>query len=319
MNTNTLMNSIFSCLLLATGCGANTTTTESAENETGTSTPEAGGSSSAQSNGEVMKPAPLRILSGFSRPESAHYHAPSLSWFISNIAGETGAADGVGWITRLDADFQVIDDQWVSGLNSPAGLVSNGDTLYVADMNRVVALRIATGTVLEEWVVDGAGLLNDTALHADGSVYVSDTFANAIYRLTPGGTPELIHQDPKLKGPNGLLIQGDTLWIASSGSFVDFKEEAGLFKLKLSTNELSQVLGVSGKFDGIEGHQDGLLLSDFRGKLLLLDAQEKSGLLYDFVEAGQAASTADIGYDPQTGRVVLPDLLGDKVLVYSLD
>jgi len=288
-------------------------TTSGLSETTSSPGPESTGGSDTEADGEVT------VLEGFSTPESAHWHAASETWFISNIAGESGVPDGEGWITRLDGELAVTQMQWFDGLNSPAGLVSNETTLFVADIDRVLAIDIVTGHLDEQWTVEGAGLLNDPALHADRSVYVSDTFGQAIHRLEPGTAPQLVLQDPQLGGPNGLNVTGDVLTIVSTGSFTDFEEEASAFRLDLVTDGLTELPEVRGKFDGIEPDGDGYLLTDFRGSLLRLDASEQLHVIRDFVGEGLVSSTADLGFDAERGRVGIPDLLGDRVLFYDMD
>jgi sugar lactone lactonase YvrE len=51
---------------------------------------------------------------------------------------------------------------------------------------------------------------NDLALASAGSVYVSDSVANAIYRLTPAGCRfERVMQDPLMGFPNGIALSPD--------------------------------------------------------------------------------------------------------------
>ncbi|MBV1862425.1 MAG: hypothetical protein KUG77_28650, partial [Nannocystaceae bacterium] len=185
----------------STTTGTTLGTTGSSETSDGSSattgereTTSSSGATSTAVN-DTDAPSDVTVLEGFSTPESVHWHAASESWFVSNIAGETGVPDGEGWISRLDTELGVTQMQWFDGLNSPAGLASNETTLFVADLDRVLAINIATGTLAEEWAVRGAGLLNDPAIHSDASVYVSDTFANAIYRLRSDEAPALVLQD----------------------------------------------------------------------------------------------------------------------------
>jgi len=297
------------------GAGSDTDTDTDSDTDSDTDTDsesesESGGTGGAES---------VQLIEGFSAPESAHWHAATQTWFVSNIHGETGDPDGEGWITRLDAEPAITDAQWVAGLDAPTGIVSTDDTLYVADIDRLVAIDIASAAVVETWTVKGAGLLNDPALHADGSVYVSDTFAQAVYRFEPGLPPELVVQDPQLDGPNGLHIDGDTLTIASTGSFVDFEQEAPMFRLDLDSGALTAVPGISGKFDGIEADGRGVLVTDFRGMLLRLDSNDQATVLRNFAAEGLVLSTADLGYDPVAGRVGIPDLFGSQVLFYDLE
>lgn len=262
--------------------------------------------------------ADVEILEGFSTPESAHWHPGTGSWFVSNIVGETGAPDGQGWISRIDGERKLVDLRWVEGLDSPAGLTSDEDTLFVADRNRVLGFDMASRALEEQWVVAEAGLLNDPTLAPDGSIYVSDTFGQAVFHLRAGGVVERVLFDPALEGPNGLRFDGDDLLIGSVGSFTDFEDTAPLFRWDVKGNLLSAFPGIEGKFDGIEPFGGGFLLTDFRGPLLHLDAEGELTEIADLVAAGWVDSAADLGFDPKRRTVAIPDLLGDRVLFARL-
>ncbi len=84
------------------------------------------GDGDGDGDGDAPAPFTIELVSGgFAQPESAHFNAATVTWFVSNVAGESGDPDGVGWITRVGRDATIIDEQWVSGLDSPAGVTSD--------------------------------------------------------------------------------------------------------------------------------------------------------------------------------------------------
>jgi len=255
------------------------------------------------------------ITEGFSNPESAHFHASTSTWFVSNIAGESGAPDGIGWISHLDRDGQILAEQWVAGLDSPAGITSDDTHIYVSDINRIHVFEIETALEVDTLVIETAAFLNDPAFGPDGTLYVSDSFAQAIYALAPGQAPSIVVQDEVLDFPNGVLWREDRLLIGSIGPFMDFEVDGPLHWLDVETGELELVRGVSAKFDGLVNGDDGVWMTDFRGSLMLWQDGELT--VHDLVEHGMSSS-ADLGYDEEQRTLVIPDLLGSQVAFVQL-
>jgi hypothetical protein len=81
-----------------------------------------------------------------------------------------------------------------------------------ADAGRTMLARIdlASGRVDATFALPGTGLLNDLALAADGSVYVTESRGGAVYRLAPGASALVaIVPAEVLESPNGILALPD--------------------------------------------------------------------------------------------------------------
>ncbi|MCA1853583.1 MAG: hypothetical protein LC647_14670, partial [Beggiatoa sp.] len=105
-------------------------------------------------------------------PESAYYDSESGFLFVSLVAGQPTDKDGNGRIAKLSLDGSVVAADWVTGLNSPKGLRSVGGTLWVADIDEVIGVEIASGRITSRVKPEGAQFLNDVATGPDGTVYV---------------------------------------------------------------------------------------------------------------------------------------------------
>lgn len=122
------------------------------------------------------------ITEGIKKPESVYYDADSGFLFLSQIGEGTPAdKDGDGWISKLSTDGKVIENKWVTGLNAPKGLRSHGGTLWVSDIDRLVAVDIEKGEISKEVPVPNSKFLNDVACDEEGTVYVSDLLDHKIY------------------------------------------------------------------------------------------------------------------------------------------
>lgn len=153
-------------------------------------------------------------LDGLQTPESAYLDAGRDVLYVSNIAGEATAKNGNGHISRVGLDGAMLEAEWVTGLDAPKGLVSDGTTLFVSDIDRLVAIDIASGAVTVSYPADGAISVNDTAIDAAGRVYVSDMITKKIHVLEDGALGVLV-EGPEVQHPNGLNMRGDQLLVAS--------------------------------------------------------------------------------------------------------
>ena len=98
----------------------------------------------AQADGPTLTPL-WNLTTDFAAPESAYYDAASNAVFVSSINGQILEKDGNGYISRLTPDGKIVSAKWVTGLNAPKGLRSVRGTLWVADIDEVVGVDIASG------------------------------------------------------------------------------------------------------------------------------------------------------------------------------
>src|ERR671910_1580549 len=126
------------------------------------------------------------VVQDMRTPESAYLDEGSGYLFVSQINGAPTDRDGNGRISKLGLDGSVVSADWYTGLNAPKGLRSFGGTLWVADLDEVIGIDIASGKENARVKIDGAVFLNDVAVGADGTVYVSDMMANKIYAIKDG-------------------------------------------------------------------------------------------------------------------------------------
>src|SRR5690606_14795774 len=153
---------------------------------------------------------------GLDAPESAVFDADAGVFYVSNVNGDPGAADGNGYITKLSQQGEIEEKEWVTGLNAPKGLALHDGTLYVSDIDELVVIDTASGEIAARHQAEGATFLNDVTAHEDGRVFVSDMMQNQIWVLD-GDQFELWLQDVELENPNGLLAEPDRLVVGAWG------------------------------------------------------------------------------------------------------
>jgi sugar lactone lactonase YvrE len=257
---------------------------------------------------------------GLAQPESVVHDPVTDVLYVSNINGAVMQKDGNGFISRLKPDGTILEREWVKGLNSPTGLALRDRKLYVADVDQLVEINAASGHINQRYEAKGAIFLNDVAMDEDGTVYVSDTPMNTIWRLKDGTFEPWLTNDV-LDGPNGLLVQGDKLIVASFGKMPSEgqkQELAGLLSVSLADQTI-QKIGKGepvGNLDGVEPLAPGVyLVTDWAaGALYRIDAKGKVDRLIDLNQG-----SADLTYFPDKNTVLIPMMLDNSLAAYGLE
>jgi hypothetical protein len=259
------------------------------------------------------------ISEGLKAPESAYVDPGTGFLFLSQI-GEGGGKgkDGDGWISKLTTDGQVIKNKWVTGLNAPKGVRSHKGTLYVSDIDRIVAIDIAAARITKIIDVRNAVFLNDLATDSEGTVYVSDLAASKIYQYK-NGEVTVFAAGEQLEHPNGVLVDGDSLVIGGWGtgfSQEDFSTKVlgRLQKINLRTKEMTAITPEPvGHLDGIEADgKGGYIVTDWRnGKLFRINKKGKARLLMNFPQG-----VADHAYLVDKQLIILPEMMEGKLTAF---
>jgi sugar lactone lactonase YvrE len=260
-------------------------------------------------------------LDGFKAPESVFHDAARDVLYVSNIDGEPTAKDGSGYISPVSPDGQMLDAEWVTGLEAPKGLVSDGTTLYVSDIDRLVAIDIDSGQISGTWDAKDAIFLNDTALDDAGHVYVSDMIAGKIHVLADG-TLSVLAEGEALQHPNGLNMKDGALLVAPWGSGLqpDFTTTTGghLITVDVETGAVAP-LGSGepvGNLDGLEPDGKGnWMVSDWiAGGVYRIADDGTAELLLD-LDMG----SADLEYIADRSLLIVPMMLNGKLVAYRVD
>lgn len=268
---------------------------------------------------DATPPVAWELSDGIQSPESVYFDAANGFLFVSQIGsgGATGK-DQDGYLSKLTADGKIVALKWITGLDAPKGLRSHENRLWVSDIDRLVGIDIAAGKIVAQIPVPGAAFLNDVACDTDGTVYVSDTTGCKIYRLREGKI-DVFAEGEDLEYPNGLLVVGDRLVVASWGKpNDDFSTEVPgrLFTLDLKTKEKSLITPKPfGNLDGLEAVSGGrYFVSDwFAGKVYVIGSDGRSRLLLQLPKGA-----ADIGIVPSERLLIVPQMLENKVTAYRI-
>jgi sugar lactone lactonase YvrE len=265
-------------------------------------------------------PKLLWEVKGLEQPESVVQDPATGVLYVSNIAGAIMQKDGNGFIAKLRPDGTIIDRDWVKGLNGPTGLALHERSLYVADIDELVEINAASGEIVKRYPAKGAIFLNDVVAGEDGTVYVSDTPMNTIWRLKDGKFEPWLANDT-LNGPNGLLVQDGKLIVASFGKLPSEgqkQELGGLYAIDVEKQSVSK-LGDSeaiGNLDGLQALEAGVyLVTDWAaGGLYRVPAK---GKVERVLKLGKGS--ADFVYLPDKKQAFIPIMLSNALVAYALE
>ncbi|MEM8644542.1 MAG: hypothetical protein AAGF09_06640, partial [Pseudomonadota bacterium] len=240
--------------------------------------------------------------------------------FVTNINGPVMQKDGNGFISRLKPDGTILKRDWAKGLDAPTGIGLHDRTLYVADVDTLVAISAASGSIEKKYKANGAIFLNDVAVADDGTVYVSDTPMNTIWRLKDGVFEPWLTDDG-LNGPNGLLLRDGKLMVASFGrpkSVGQERETAGIFAIDLEDNSVTPIGKPFGNLDGIDEIKPGTyLVTDWAdGALFRVDVKGNNAKPTKILDLNQGS--ADLIYVPEKQLVLIPMMLDNTLAAYKL-
>ena len=220
-------------------------------------------------------------------PESAYLDEGSGYLYVSQIDGQPAERDGKGRISKLGLDGSVVTADWFTALNAPKGLRSYGGVLWVADLDEVIGIDIATAKETARIKIDGAQFLNDVATGADGTVYVSDMMASRIYAIKDGKTT-VFAEGEQLEYPNGLFVDGERLVVGGWGKpEADFstKVPGHLYMLDLTTKQKTLITKQPlGNIDGVEQDaRGGFIVTDYlAGKVIQVAPDGSSHVVRTF-------------------------------------
>jgi outer membrane protein assembly factor BamB len=227
--------------------------------------------------------------------------------YVSNIDGKPSAHDGKGFITLLGPDGRVLERQWIKGLDAPKGLGVYGDRLYVSDINILVEISIPDKKIVARHTAPEAVFLNDVAAGPDGTVYVSDMGASAIYRLK-GGALEKWVVSKRLSSPNGLFVEKDILLAGLKDRIVS---------IDLQSREITDLILNTGSIDGLEADGQGnYLISDWKGHVYRVNPRGEKILLLDTTPINMQA--ADIDFIPGSSTLLVPTFNNNRVVAYRV-
>jgi len=260
---------------------------------------------------------------GFQTPESVEYNSQNDVYLVANIHGSPFEKDNNGFISKLSPEGKVLDLKWIAGgkngvtLNAPKGMVADGNTLYVADIDTIRTFDLTTGKSIANYPIAGSSFLNGVTPSSQGGVWVTDTGVapgfkpagtDAIYHLSPKGEITTLTKGQDLGRPNGILEKDGQLIMVTIAS-----GQVHRFDLKgklLSSKKLPY-----NKLDGLVMDSNGdVIFSSWTAKAIKKDLKNNEPeTLFEGL-----TSPADLGVDTKRNRILIPSFMENKVWIKTL-
>ncbi|HYF68784.1 MAG TPA: gluconolaconase [Ohtaekwangia sp.] len=212
----------------------------------------------------------IAFIAHDSYPEGIAYNKTTDLFYVSSMRNGT-----IGKVTR-QGNYSIL--HYDSTLKSSYGLKvhpdgkrlfacigdANYSRLTSADtrkkMARLISIDLTTGKRLSD--VDLSSLVNskhfpnDMAFDDKGNIYVTDSYAHTIYKVTPDGNASVFSQHPKFKtegiGINGIVFHPDGFLL------VDNSNTGRIYKVSTANPQDVAIVEIEQYFLG----SDGLILND---------------------------------------------------------
>lgn len=239
-------------------------------------------------------------------PESVKYYEKGKCIFVSNIAGKPSDKDGNGFISRLTVSGEIETLKWVEGLNAPKGIAIKDRYLYVTDIDELVIIDIEKAKIVDKIHQPQASFLNDVTITLTGDVLVSDSGTSAIYVLKDEQL-EVWLQNSEWERVNGLFAENDYVLLGTNSNIV---------KIDLKTKVQEVFVETGGQADGIEADGNGgYYFSFWKGELYYYYPGQAPMQLLNTSESN--VQSADIGFNPDSGEVLVPTFFANRVVAYK--
>lgn len=259
------------------------------------------------------------LKTGLDKPESVIYDVKRERLYVSNVQGNPPEKDGRGYIAIVSLDGQLLEKEWIKELHAPKGMTIVGDTLYVSDIDVLVAISIPEGKVAKRYKAAGAKFLNDVTADKMGNIYVSDMFTNRIHCLCKGDFGIWL-ENPALEHPNGLVAEKQHLVVGSWGVMTGngfATSSLGHLKIVDYTDKKIESFGEGkpiGNLDGVttDGN-DGYYVTDFMaGKLFHFHA---NGTVKEILSLH--SGSADHTYLTDKKLLLIPLMLDNELRAFQ--
>lgn len=243
----------------------------------------------------------------FKVPESVIYDPTNDIIYVSNINGDPTEEDSNGFISKLGIKGNVVELEWFTGLNAPKGMGINADTLFVADVNRVVKIDTRLEEIIAIYNADGASFLNDITIDDNGRVFISDSGLGAIF-LLEGEKIDVFLPKGTFERSNGLFWINNELYVGTKGKIKSVNPE---------NKRHRDVIEVDGGIDGLEIWKGQFFVfSDWSGKVQLADLTGNSRVLFDTTPI--SINAADIEVIGKSDLLLVPTFFDNRVMAYQI-
>lgn len=237
-------------------------------------------------------------------PESVYFYEDENILFVSNIVGEPSEKDGKGYISKVSLDGQIVNKEWVKGLDAPKGMAVMNGTLYVTNIDELVAIDISSGMIKNRYKVENAKFLNDPVV-TDNKILFTDMKDNKIYAFQDGKVE--VWKEKGLENPNGLAYNNGNVLLASNK--LQVVNQAG------DGEVLAEGIGFGDGIGVVD--ENSYLVSNWEGEVYYVEKGKEKVKLLD--TKAENMNTADITYIQDQNLLLVPTFNDHRVVAYKLN
>lgn len=251
----------------------------------------------------------LFSVQGLSQPEAVRYDESQNVYFISNFNGGGNDLDSNGFITKVDAEGNVVEMQFMTGtdefpFHAPRGMYIEKGSLWVADVTGVHVFDTKTGT--QQKFIDFSsfqpGFLNDVSGDGSGSIYVTDTGKPIVYKIENDSPSVFLDSLPVY--PNGITFS----LLKNEFVLAPWRGDTTFYSFRITKEVEEHYTFQGGNFDGLE-FDEGMLLvaSQVDQSIRVHDGSSNKILIHTI------GRPADIGIDRTNKIIAVPYIALNRV------
>jgi hypothetical protein len=246
-----------------------------------------------------------------SNPESIVYDKTRACCYVSNFG--SNPANGMNYnedfITKFNLKGEVLEKKFIQNLTAPTGLCLHNDFLYIVERFGIVKYDLNNNKVDTRYRVNGPGFLNDVAVDKEGTMYLTVSDTNIIYRIRNSEVEKWI-DSPEFMNPNGILYDNDKIIIGVCS-------DNSLRAVSIPDKKIEIISAPGTGFaviDGVRKFGDGYFISHYQGIIYFVNAK---GTYREVLNTSKnEIFCADFEYIDDQQLFIIPTLRNNKISIY---
>ena len=247
-----------------------------------------------------------------SNPESVVYDKMRDCCYISNFGNNpsNGMTYNEDYISKFNLKGELLEQKFIPNLTAPTGLCLDNDNLYIVERFGIVKFDLAKNQVVTRYRINGPGFLNDVAVDKEGTMYLTVSDTNIIYRIKDSKVDVWI-ESPEFMNPNGIMCDGDKI-------IVGVCSDNSLRSVSIADKKVEVIASPGTGFaviDGVKKFNDGYFISHYQGIIYFVNDKGVNRQVLNTSKEG--VFCADFEFIEEQQLFVIPTLRNNKVSVYQ--
>lgn len=230
-------------------------------------------------------------------------------YFISNFNGGGNDLDSNGFITKVDAEGNVVEMNFMTGtdefpFHAPRGMFIEKGSLWVADVTGVHVFDTKTGAQQKfiDFTSFQPGFLNDVSGDGSGSIYVTDTGKPIVYKIENDSPSVFLDSLPVY--PNGITFS----LLKNEFVLAPWRGDTTFYSFRITKEVEEHYTFQGGNFDGLEFDEDMLLVASQVDQSIRVHDGSSNKILIHTI-----GRPADIGIDRTNKIIAVPYIALNRV------